>query len=125
MGTNKRYPSREPVRRPPPHSEPITNWHPSRIAKPVEWHMHNGWPPDPIAVIRKMERQNGNQVEVFYRAVTWSPSSTERELIGYYRTGDDAAQAAWNHRLRNHELCGHETPRTSPENDAREGPTEL
>lgn len=70
--------------------------------------MHNGWPPDPIAVIRKVERQNGNLQEAFYRAVTWAPSSEGRELIGYYRSGDEAAQAEWDHRQGNHELCGHE-----------------
>jgi hypothetical protein len=103
MGSNRRYPSRDPER--PAH--PIVDWHPSRIAKPVEWHMHNGWPPQPIAVIRQLERQNGNRVEIFYRAVTWAPSSDGRELIGYYKTGDEAAQAAWDHRRGDHRLCGH------------------
>jgi hypothetical protein len=69
--------------------------------------MNNGWPPDPIAVIRKLERQNGNLVETVYRAVTWAPISEDRELIGYYQTGDEAAQAAWEHRHRSHDLCQH------------------
>lgn len=70
--------------------------------------MHNGWPPDPIAVIRRMERQNGNLTDVYFRAVTRAPTSEGRELIGYYRTGDEAAEAAWAHRHRDHRLCTHE-----------------
>lgn len=93
--------------RPPSESSPAIDWQLSRIAKPVEWHMHNGWRPDPIAVIRKLERQNGNLAEIFNRAVTWAPSSEDRELIGYYKTADDAAQAAWEHRQRNHHSCQH------------------
>jgi hypothetical protein len=69
--------------------------------------MHNGWPPDPIAVIRRVESMNGNVPKVRYRVVTWAPTSDDRELIGYYKTGDDAAQAAWEHRARRHGLCQH------------------
>jgi hypothetical protein len=69
--------------------------------------MHNGWPPEPIAVIRRVERVNGNVPVVRFRAVTWAPNSEGRELIGYYRTGDEAASAAWEHGRRRHALCQH------------------
>jgi hypothetical protein len=70
--------------------------------------MHNGWPPDPIAVIRRVERLNGNVPAVRYRVVTWAPDSASRELIGYYETGDEAANAGWEHRHGNHAWCQHE-----------------
>ena len=93
MGTNKRYPSREPTRAP----TPITNWHPRQIAEAVDWELRNGWPPDPIAVVRRLSFQRGNQVEVWYRAVTWAANPAERELIGYSPDFDTACAAAWEH----------------------------
>jgi hypothetical protein len=83
------------------------DWHPSQIARPVEWEMCNGWPPDPLAVIRRIERPNGNVPLVRYRAVTWAAKSTGRELIGYYETGDDAAKAGWEHFHGRHAFCQH------------------
>jgi hypothetical protein len=71
--------------------------------------MRNGWPPDPIAVIRRIERQNGNVPIVRFRAVTWEPTSAARELIGYYESGDDAAHAAWEHRAGRHGFCQHDS----------------
>ena len=95
MGTNKRYPSERPRVETALPAE--TRWHPIRIAEPVEWEMRNGWPPDPIGVIRRLTFQRGNQTDVFYRAVTWAPTSDERELIGYFPTPQMAAAAAWEH----------------------------
>lgn len=57
----------------------------------VEWDLCVPGHPEPTAVIRRLKLQG---VEHF-RAVTWAPSSTGRELIGYFRTGDEAAAAAW------------------------------
>ena len=48
-----------------------------------------------VLVVAFAESGNGNLVEVLNRAVTWAPTSDGRELIGYYKTGDEAAQAAW------------------------------
>lgn len=106
MGTNKRYPSRERAPQPPAPSLP-PDWHPRRIARPVEWELHNGWPPDPLAVIRRIEIPEGNQVRVVFRAVTWAPTSEHRELIGYYPDGDAASAAAWHHFHDRHQLCRH------------------
>jgi hypothetical protein len=96
LGTNKRYPSERPrVETAPP---PVPRWHPVQIAEPIEWELRNGWPPDPIAIVRRLDFQRGNQVDSYYRAVTWAPSSDGRELIGYYPTLELACTAAWEHR---------------------------
>jgi hypothetical protein len=44
--------------------------------------MHYGGRPDSISVIRKLELQNRNLVEVFYRPVTWASDAADRKLIG-------------------------------------------
>lgn len=47
--------------------------------------------PEPIAVLRRM-RFEGRWV---FRAVSWAPTSAGRELIGYFGSGDAAAEAVW------------------------------
>lgn len=69
----------------------MVEWHPRRLALPVEWVLRVPGHPEPVAVIRRL-RFEGRTV---FRAVTWAPSSGGRELIGYYRDGDAAAMAAW------------------------------
>jgi hypothetical protein len=101
LGTSKRYPSSER------HPDPAVNWHPWQIARPSEWLMENGWPPDPIAVVRRLEIPNGNHNITRFRVVTWAPTSEGRELIGYYERPEDAAVAAWEHRGDNHTYCQH------------------
>lgn len=103
MGTNKRYPSHEGAAK-----KPAPDWSPSQTALPVEWELRNGWPPDPLAIIRRIERPNGNHVVVRYRAVTWSVESGGRQLIGYYPTGDEAAKAGWEHFHGRHAWCQHD-----------------
>jgi hypothetical protein len=73
------------------YSAVVTEWHPRRLAAPVEWTFTVPGQAEPLAVIRRL-RFEGRAV---YRAVTWAPTSGGRELIGYYRTGDDAAVAVW------------------------------
>lgn len=97
MGTNKRYPSDRPSVGIPPR--PLPSWHPVKIAQPIEWELRNGWPPDPIAIVRKLSFQRGSQVDVFYRAVTWAPESDSRELIGYFPTLEIACAVVWERRL--------------------------
>ncbi|WP_375407649.1 hypothetical protein, partial [uncultured Amnibacterium sp.] len=46
----------------------------------IEWDVCVSGHPEPTAVIRRLTLQG---VERF-RAVTWAPSSTGRELIGYF-----------------------------------------
>lgn len=69
----------------------VVDWHPRRLVAPVEWTVTAPGRPEPLAIIRRL-RIEGRPV---YRAVTWAPTSGGRELIGYYRTGDDAAVAVW------------------------------
>lgn len=70
--------------------------------------MHDGWPPNPLAVIRRVERASGNVPVVWYRVVTWATESAGRTLIGYCETGDDAAKAGWEHFHGRHAWCQHE-----------------
>lgn len=69
----------------------MVEWHPRRLASPVEWTLVVPGQVEPLAVIRRL-RFEGRHV---YRAVTWAPTSGGRQLIGYYRSGDDAAVAVW------------------------------
>lgn len=69
----------------------VVEWHPRRLAAPVEWLLTVPGQPEPLAVIRRL-RFGGRPV---YRAVTWAPRSGGRELIGYYPSGDAAAVAVW------------------------------
>jgi len=69
----------------------VVDWHPRRLVSGTEWTMSVPGHPEPIAIIRRL-RFEGRPV---YRAVTWAPSSGGRELIGYFRSGDDAAVAVW------------------------------
>jgi hypothetical protein len=73
----------------------VVDWHPRRLVSGTEWTMSVPGQPEPIAVIRRL-RFEGRYV---YRAVTWAPTSAGRDLVGYYRTGDGAAVAAWRHYL--------------------------
>ena len=75
----------------------MNDWHPKQIAQPSEWEMRNGWPPEPIGVIKRLEL--GPMHEVWFRAVTWAPHSDERALLGYTRSLDEAAAAIWRHRM--------------------------
>jgi hypothetical protein len=68
---------------------PPLEWHPRRLAKATEWTIEVPGHPEPVAVVRLLKMEG----RPIYRAVTWAPSSGGRELIGYFRTGDDAAVA--------------------------------
>lgn len=69
----------------------VVEWHPRRLALPVEWVLTVPGQPEPLAVIRRL-RVAGRTV---YRAVTWAKRSSGRSLIGYYPDGDAAAVAVW------------------------------
>jgi hypothetical protein len=77
---------------------PVVDWHPRRLAAGTEWTMTVPGQVEPIAIIRRL-RFEGRHV---YRAVSWAPSSGGRELIGYFRTGDDAAVAVWRRYVAEH-----------------------
>lgn len=74
---------------------PPVEWHPRRLADPVEWLLRVPGQQDPIGVARKLTDQHG----IRFRAVTWSARSSDRTLIGYYPDGDSAATAIWQHYL--------------------------
>ncbi len=73
------------------YSSRVAEWHPRRLARPVEWVLTVPGHPEPIAVIRRLKLAG----RITFRAVTWAPRSAGRELIGYYPDGDTAAMACW------------------------------
>jgi hypothetical protein len=79
----------------------MADWQPAQLARPTEWVMADNARAIPFAVIRRLEFDAGysHDPEVWWRAVTWAESSEHRELIGYARTFQAAARAAWEHRL--------------------------
>ncbi|PJJ70855.1 hypothetical protein CLV46_0384 [Diaminobutyricimonas aerilata] len=83
----------------------MVDWHPARIAQPSEWELRNGWPVEPIAVIRRLEF--GPSREVWFRAVTWAVRGEERRLIGYTRSFERAAAIAWEHHVQSSSRIKH------------------
>jgi hypothetical protein len=71
----------------------MVDWHPFSLADPVEWYIRYPVDVAPIGVVRRLEF--GIKPDVWFRAVTWSEDSTRRQLIGYFTTPQDAAQAVW------------------------------
>ena len=63
-------------------------------ARPVEWHvLHPLDAAHRIAIIRYVKIEH----EPYYRAVTYHNDPSQRQLIGYYATLDDATNAAYIH----------------------------
>lgn len=69
------------------------DWHPFRLADPVEWYIRYPVSVPPIGVVRRLEF--GIKPDVWFRAVTWSEESARRRLLGYFATPEDAAAAVW------------------------------
>ena len=67
-------------------------------AQPSEWLPRQGSLGEPYGVIRRFAFGDPNDPDVWFRVVTWAQSSAERELIGWCRTLEAAAAAAWDHR---------------------------
>lgn len=61
------------------------------IVTTVEWTVSVPGHPEPAAIIRRLKLQGLEH----FRVVTWAPTSAGRELVGYFPTGDAAAEAAW------------------------------
>ncbi|GAA2754090.1 hypothetical protein GCM10009869_31480 [Amnibacterium kyonggiense] len=57
----------------------------------VEFEMRVPGHPEPTHVIRRLKLQGSER----FRVVTWAPRSEGRELVGYFDSGDAAAEAAW------------------------------
>lgn len=69
----------------------MSDWHPLLAAietEPGTWYMM-GSTGKCYGIIRLLRRGG----EVGYRAVTWAPTSAERQLIGYYLTLRTACEA--------------------------------
>lgn len=67
-------------------------------AQPTEWLLSQGALGMPYAVVRRFAFGDPNRPDLWYRVVTWAPSSAGRELIGWCRTLEAAAAVAWDHR---------------------------
>jgi hypothetical protein len=74
------------------------NWHPVANAQPTEWLLRQGAAGTPYAVVRRFAFGDPNRPDIWFRVVTWAPTSTGRELIGWCRTLEAAAAAGWDHR---------------------------
>ncbi|WP_157696995.1 hypothetical protein [Leifsonia sp. 21MFCrub1.1] len=74
------------------------SWHPVANAQPTEWLLRQGALGSPYGVIRRFAFGDPNRPDVWFRVVTWAPASSGRELIGWCRTLEAAAAAAWDHR---------------------------
>lgn len=53
----------------------------------------------PYAVIRHFRFGNPNHAEEWYRVVTWSPRSDQRELIGWCQTFEAACNVGWDYHM--------------------------
>jgi hypothetical protein len=90
----------------------MADWHPAMLAVPDQWVLKHPATPRPWAVIRMFTfRGPKNEVDVWYRVVTWEETSQGRELICWCRTLALAAEAAWDYnraaRSWQHAQAGH------------------
>ena len=76
----------------------MSAWHPVANAHASEWTLRQGELGQPYAVVRRFAFGDPNHPEVWFRVVTWAPTSEGRELIGWCRTLEAAAAAGWDHR---------------------------
>lgn len=94
----------------------MADWHPVTALEPAEWFLRPSTTEHPCAVIRRLSRRapNGLTEEVWFRVVTWSPMSQDRELIGWCRTIEAAAAVGWDHYLAHRSWMHHvgAAPRT-------------
>lgn len=86
----------------------MVEWHPRRLATATEWLLRVPGQPEPIAVIRRLRIEG----RAAFRAVTWAPTSAGRELIGYFRSGDAAAEAVWRRYVAQQQVRHDEASRT-------------
>lgn len=84
----------------------LAEWHPVGLADPVEWIVKHPTEPSPWGLIRKLRFQDGMVASTWFRAVTWSGRSEDRQLIGYSKTLEDAARAVWDHAYQERRARG-------------------
>lgn len=64
---------------------------------PTEWVFKGGRNGDETAIIRRIDFGSNQNPTIWYRVVTYSPSSAERQLIGWCKTMDAAQSVAWDY----------------------------
>lgn len=74
------------------------DWSPTAYARPMEWFLRVSESQPPYAVVRRIPKGDPNRPEDWYRVVTYAPTSEGRELIGWVRTLDAAAQLGWDYK---------------------------
>lgn len=62
----------------------------SNVTTPVEWIVTHASTPEPIAVVRRLRL--GPRRELYFRAVTWHPDPSRRDLVGYWGSAEEAVQ---------------------------------
>lgn len=79
----------------------LADWHPVNLLEPAEWVLRPIVTDPPVAVVRRIRQRaaDGQTEDVWFRVVTWAPSSEGRELIGWCRTLEAAAAAGWDYRI--------------------------
>lgn len=99
-------------------------WHPVMKASPVEWEMTDDGADGPHAIIRRLVYGRLGNREEWFRVVTYHPESAQRELVGYWPTLEEAAEAAWDlaranqgwlHHLMSKRVDPATVPRPSPQ----------
>ncbi len=101
MGTNKRYADRiearmneriqEIVDRPRSETRRswVPPWPPIRIGE-GEWIIMRDSEREPVGIIKIVRIRHRGEERSFFRVVTWAERSEQRELVGYFRTLDEA-----------------------------------
>ncbi len=62
----------------------------SNVTTPVEWVVTHAAAKGPIAVVRRLRL--GRARDVYFRAVTWHADPSERSLVGYWGSAEEAVQ---------------------------------
>lgn len=62
----------------------------SNVTTPVEWIVTHASASEPIAVVRRLRL--GPRRELYFRAVTWHPVPSRRDLVGYWGSAEEAVQ---------------------------------
>lgn len=76
----------------------MAQWSPATQARPVEWLMRQTESQPPYAVVRRFLFGDPNRPEEWFRVVTWAPTSSDRQMIGWCRTFDAATAAGWDYK---------------------------
>lgn len=76
----------------------VARWSPAAHARPTEWLLRVTESQPPYAVVRRFLLGDPNRPDEWFRVVTWSSTSSGRELVGWVRSFDAACALAWDHQ---------------------------